>query len=96
MRIRLSAAARRVLSEIWSFTARHWDRNQADRYLRLLAGSFDGLAHGTVRERACEEIHAGYFELSVGAHRIFYRLDPSNEIQIVRILHRSMDVERHL
>ena len=96
MRVRLSAAARRDLSEIWSFSAKQWDRKQADRYLRLLAESFDGLARGTVKGRACDEIRAGYFRLTVSAHRIFYRLDADDGIQIVRILHHRMDVDRPL
>lgn len=96
MRVRLSAAARRDLSGIWTYSAKRWDEAQADRYVRLFADSFDGLASGTLKGRSAEEIRTGYFKLGVGSHFVFYRMGAANVIEVVRILHQRMDIDRHI
>ena len=96
MRVRLSAAARRDLSGIWTFSAKRWNEAQADRYVRLIADGFDGLASGTVKGRRAEDIRPGYFKLAVGSHLIFYRMGAPDVIEVVRILHQRMDIDRHL
>ena len=45
--------------------------------------------------RACDEIRKGYRKHHVGRHLIFYRQTTSH-IEIIRILHESMDVDSHL
>jgi toxin ParE1/3/4 len=47
------------------------------------------------RGRCCDEIRPGYRKYPAGSHVLFYRLLPDG-IDIVRILHRRMDFERHL
>ncbi|BCM85209.1 plasmid stabilization protein ParE [Methylobacterium indicum] len=96
MRIRLSAAARRDLSGIWSYSAEKWDRAQADRYIRVIADGFDRLAAGTAKSRSADDIRRGYFKLVVGSHVVFYRKGASDVIEVVRILHQQMDFDRHL
>lgn len=96
MRVRLSAAARRDLSGIWTYSAKRWNEGQADRYVRLFADSFDGLARGSVIGRKADDIRPGYFKLAVGSHLIFYRMGAADGIEVVRILHQRMDFDRHL
>lgn len=96
MKVRLSAAARRDLSGIWTYSAKRWDEAQADRYVRLFAESFDGLASGTITGRGADDIRTGYFKLTVGSHFIFYRMGAHDVIEVVRILHQRMDIDRHL
>lgn len=96
MRIRLSAAARRDLSVIWTYSAERWDEAQADRYVRLIADGFDRLVKGTARSHSAEDIRPGYFKLAVGSHVVFYRKHASDVIDVVRILHQQMDFDRHL
>ena len=95
MKVRLSAAARRDLSGIWRYTAKRWNDAQADRYVRLIADGFDGLATGAAQGRDASDIRAGYLKLAVGSHLVFYRLG-SDAIEVVRILHGRMDFDRHL
>ena len=45
--------------------------------------------------RSAEEIRAGYRKVTVGSHVMFFRMQ-SDVVEIIRILHQSMDVERHL
>jgi toxin ParE1/3/4 len=96
VRIRLSAAARRDLSGIWTYSAERWDEAQADRYVRLIADGFDRLVKGTARSRGADDIRPGYFKLAVGSHVVFYRNHASDVIDVVRILHQRMDFDRHL
>lgn len=96
MKVRLSAAARRDLSGIWTYSAKRWDEAQADRYVRLFADSFDGLGRGIIKGRGADDIRTGYFKLAVGSHLVFYRMCTSDVIEVVRILHQRMDLDRHL
>jgi toxin ParE1/3/4 len=45
--------------------------------------------------RACPEVRAGYYKIPSGSHLLFYRLVEGG-IDVVRILHESMDHGRHL
>jgi hypothetical protein len=42
------------------------------------------------------EIHAGYLKQTAGSHVVFYRRLSDELIEIVRILHRHMDIESRL
>ena len=45
--------------------------------------------------RSCEDIRAGYRRYSAQAHMVFFRIG-ENGIDIIRVLHQSMDFPRHL
>ena len=45
--------------------------------------------------RPCDAIRKGYRKRSVGRHVIFYRT-VNGGVDVVRILHEQMDVDRHL
>ena len=45
--------------------------------------------------RSAEEIRAGCRKAAVGSHVMFYRVC-ADVVEIIRILHRSMDVDRHI
>jgi len=42
--------------------------------------------------KSCDEIRDGYRKFPQGSHVIFYKQMGSQEILIIRILHKSMDV----
>ncbi|MDO3013350.1 type II toxin-antitoxin system RelE/ParE family toxin [Mycobacteroides abscessus subsp. abscessus] len=44
---------------------------------------------------ACDEVRAGYRKHSVVPHAVYYRLT-GHDVEIVRILHQRMDVDRQL
>jgi toxin ParE1/3/4 len=92
----LSPAARADIEAIWGYTAQRWGPEQAERYLRLLQAACEDLAHGRRRGRSAEHIRPGYLRAEVGSHILFFRHTQAGVIDIIRILHRRMDTDRHL
>ena len=98
----LTPSAHRDLSEISDYSRAQWGTAQADRYILLIATA--SLSRrpaprwraGTPKGRSAEALRPGYFRQAVGSHVLFYRARKRGGIEIVRILHRRMDVERHL
>jgi len=91
---RLSPLALADLEMIWSWTAQRWSVEQAESYHAALVAAFEGLARGAKKGRPVD-IRAGYCKYAVGAHLVFYR-QSSAGIDVIRILHQRMDVDRHL
>lgn len=92
---RFTPAAQRDLASIWDFTEERWDRHQAVRYIREIEAAVERIAEDPGRGRARDEIRAGYRSFAVGSHIIFY-LRRVRHIEVVRILHQRMDVDRHI
>jgi toxin ParE1/3/4 len=92
---KLSRKAQSDLSDIWDYTARHWGLEQASRYVRSIATACDDIAAQRIAGRAADEVRAGYRKWPVGSHVIFYRTD-GQTLVVIRILHKRMDVPRHL
>ncbi len=91
----LSPAAQADLEEIWDYTSRHWGEAQAERYTRDIQAACEAMSDGTLVGRSAENIRAGYRKAAVGSHVVFAR-ERSGRLEIVRILHRRMDVGRHI
>jgi toxin ParE1/3/4 len=94
-RYRLSPAARSDLDEIWDYSAERWGANQANTYIRELAGAIERIASRKRRGRACDDIRAGYFKHACQSHVIFYRME-GEAVVVVRVLHQRMDFDRRL
>ena len=80
------------LEEIWNYTYQKRSEEQADRYYQLLIQEFDYIAKYPTSGKSVDYIRRGYRISIVKSHLIFYRLIDS-EVEIVRILHQSMDVK---
>ena len=91
----LTPAAQADLSEIWDYTAKHWGEAQAERYTRDIQATCEALGNGAQVGLSAEDIRAGYRKIGVGSHVLYYR-EREGTVEIVRILHRRMDVARHL
>ena len=92
----LSPAAQLDLAQIWDYTCRHWDVEQADEYLRELQRAIELAAVNPRIGQGCDEIRPGYRKLAAGSHTLYYRVTPDGVIDVVRVLHQRMDVDRHL
>jgi toxin ParE1/3/4 len=92
----LSPAARADLEEIWEYTRQHWGVDQAEDYIRELQHAMARAAANPRIGRACDEIRIGYRKLAGGSHVFFYRVTDNGVIDVVRVLHQRMDVDRHL
>ena len=91
----LSSAAQADLEGIWDYTVRRWGEAQAEDYTRNIQAACEALGNGVLVSRSAEEVRAGYRKVTVGSHVMFFRMQ-SDVVEIIRILHQSMDVERHL
>lgn len=105
--IRLAAAAEQDFREILRWTGENFGRGQARTYARTLSNALHDLALGPsimgVRRR--DDIGLGIHTLHVarkgrkGRHFIAFRVVPSRGehiIEVLRLLHDSMDLPRHL
>jgi toxin ParE1/3/4 len=90
MRLILSRRAKEDLLEIWEFIADH-DEIAADRYIDHLRDRALELLHFPELGRARNEIFSGLRSLLARNHLLFYRFE-RQEVQILRILHGSMDL----
>lgn len=89
-----SPLAQGDVSDIWDYTLNQWGLNQATIYTQDLRDSSRALADGSVIGQAVD-IRDGYFKYRSGEHFIFYQVSDS-KITVIRILHKRMDVGRHL
>ena len=72
------------------------DPDQAEEYVRERQRALERAAVNPLIGRPCDEIRPGYRKLAAGSHTLFYRLLPDDVIDVVRVLHRRMDIDRHL
>lgn len=68
---------------------------KANDYTDSLTTAFDDLANQRVTPRQCNHIRQGYYRFNVASHTIYLTMKPYG-VGIVRILHQSMDAQRHL
>ena len=94
LRILYSPRAENDLEDIWLFTARRWSADQAETYTSELIDTVGQLASGKRSGRPVS-VKEGMLKCLSGRHVIFFR-KTDDELVVVRILHQSMDVERHL
>jgi len=80
------------LKEIGRYTQKEWGRQQRGIYLTMLDTCFQQLADDPLKGKDCSEIRIGYRKRVAGSHIIFYRKVSEGAVEIVRILHGSMDV----
>ena len=92
---RLSPAAEADIDAIWDYSEKRWGRPQADRYVRDIDATCTGIAEGRVRSLSAEAVRPGYRKAACGSHMIYFVKD-GGDIIVIRILHQSMDVDRHL
>lgn len=91
----LSPAAQADLESIWDYIVGRWGDTQAEEYTRNIREACEALSKGKMISRSAEDIRQGYRKVAVGSHVMFFRIQ-SDSVEIIRILHQSMDVARHL
>ena len=95
LKIVFHEAALQDLDEIWYYSFKTWSPEQADRYLLLITHEVEFLATKPKSGKPLDHLRKGYRSSKVKSHYIFYK-SSSNEIEIVRILHESMDIPNRL
>ena len=92
----LSREAKEDLRKIARFTEKRWGRDQRFLYIKQFDDVFHSLAETPSIGKKCEYIEIGYRKFPQGSHIIFYRNGANFSIEVVRILHKRMDIELNL
>ena len=93
---RVKAAARADLKGIAIFTEQTWGRDQRNSYLTEIDQAFHRLAENFQLGQTCGHIRSGYRVFPVGSHLIFYKVASDQTPEIIRVLHKRMNVSAHL
>jgi len=84
------------INKIWVFTAENWSVEQADRYYNLILDEIEFIAQNFEMARDFGSIRKSYRSSKVKSHLIFFKKNKFNEIEVIRVLHERMDIERRL
>ena len=93
--VRLTPQARTDLDDIWTYTAKQWSLDQTEAHMRTLDASFRLLARHPGMGRGMDDIREGYFKFPAASHILIFRIR-KERVEIVRIMHKSSDVETEL
>jgi|SRR5690554_456340 len=93
---RITNKARIDLIEIWDYTSKTWSKTQAKKYYSQLTNAFSFLARNAEIGKDFSEIRNGLLGKSVGKHIVFYEVESTNKIDIIRVLHERMDLKSRL
>lgn len=93
--LKLRPRARRDLSDIYAYTEKNWSPEQAERYIAAIRAEFSLIRAKPDLGRAVRGAQAPFCRRASGSHVIFYLVD-DDRIDVVRVLHQSMDFTAHL
>lgn len=91
----LTPKAKSDLDGIWNYTEDNWGQEQAEKYIRQIWSDLDATSQDLKPFVVIDEIMRGFCKTRSGSHVIFFK-PYDGGIEIIRILHQSMDFERHL
>ena len=95
MEYKISEKAFEDIDNIWLYTMETWSAEQADRYYNLIFDEIERIAEYPLLGKDYAYIRKNYRCAIVESHLIFYKYEKQqNFIEIIRILHQSMDVEK--
>lgn len=80
--------------DIWLYTRKNWGESQANRYLDGLQQTLVKLAQAPKKGRVLPVLQRQYYRYFFQSHMIIYCFDQT-QLQIVRILHKRVDIKRH-
>jgi len=92
----LTNKAKADLHTIAIFTQERWGVKQRNLYIKQLDDAFQMLAKSPELGKSCNEIMPGYKKFPQGSHIVFYRDGSTSKIEVIRILHKSMDVDTQI
>jgi len=94
--LHISTEALSDLEEIWIYTLKKWSKEQADRYYSLLIDDIEFLQSNYYTGKSAEYIRLGYRVSFVKSHIIFYKIVDDQKLEVVRILHQSVNIHKWL
>lgn len=84
------------LAIIWNYTYYNWSEQRADKYYGILITNCQEIANNPDSGQNYDGIAPTLFGIRANKHVIFYRKISTNEVEITRILHESMDLKRRI
>ena len=94
-RLIFSPRATEDVDQIYDYTDATWGLAQAEAYLLGLRLECRSLADGTKRGRVMTVGSSGYLLLAYQSHFIVYK-ETDRLVIIIRVLHRRMNIAKHL
>lgn len=91
----LSPNAQKSLRSIKAYSLEHFGEEQTRSYLKFIQKKLQTISEHPNIGRQREEVKKGYLSFLAGSHVIFYR-KAKNHVEVIDILHQSMDPYRHL
>jgi toxin ParE1/3/4 len=92
----LTNKAKEDFKDIARYTENRWGKAQRNLTIKQCDDMFHFLAETPLAGKACDHIKQGYYQFPQGSHIIFYRKTEGDNIEIIRILHKSMNVPSRL
>lgn len=92
---RLKPKAVNDLVSIYQYSYQEFGHLRAEQYIKDLDTSFHQLAQDPNLGRNCKHIRSELLAFNVVSHVVFFQLSTYG-IQILRVLHNSMDYAHHL
>ena len=97
MNYKISVEAKNDIERIWLYTFENWSLKQADRYFDLIMDEVEYIAENPSSGKDYSDVRKGYLRSRVKSHFIFYKVNKKqNELEIIRVLHQSMNIENRL
>ncbi|MDP1817150.1 MAG: type II toxin-antitoxin system RelE/ParE family toxin [Leadbetterella sp.] len=88
----ISKKALEDLENIWEYTDKQWSRQQANLYLEIIFAAIELISEDPLKNKEYTKLKRKYRASRVKSHVIFYLLTDTRIIEIIRILHKSMDL----
>lgn len=96
MKYKISQRALQDLNDIWLYTYANWSIIQADRYYNLILDEIELLSQEIYNGKSRDYIKKGYRSISIKSHIVFYKISDNNVLEVVKILHKMVDIETKL
>lgn len=93
---KVSRKAKNDLLAIGRYTSHKWGKTQRNIYLKQLDDCFAQLAENPKLGVDCDYIKKDYRKFPQGSHLVFYKQNSKRVVEIIRILHKTMDEELNL
>lgn len=93
MKIKFTERSKKDLNDIWLYTFENWSKNQANIYFNGIVNRINRLNDKNIVNTNSNYKSYKYFIHK--SHIVFYKKTKTN-IVIIRILHKSMDIESRL
>lgn len=93
---RISQKAIKDLENIWDYTANKWSPTQANIYHLQIIEQVENLAAGKTYGKPYTKFKIGFMYKKVGSHYVFYQKKENEVLEVVRVLHIKMDIDKRL